>query len=749
MDPKKREQEFLAKLLETFQIEAEEHVKTITDGLLALERNDSKINSSEVIETIYREAHSLKGAARAVNHSIIQEITQSYESVLSAYKDGKISSTASFFDTLLNAMQVIKNFIQKKTESISEDEKNLIQQTSQSLEALTHSDIQPKELFVSAEVASISHVQPHMNHSKELVQPSTIRVSIQKMDKLLQEVEELLLLKLSTAKSAVLVNQLQSLIKEWEKIRILPEDLLSESHSFKPSRLTSFMEYLSKQNVLFDSLSFIIETCSKTTAQDAHLASSLVDTLLENTKSILLQPFQILLESFPLMVREISHSLGKEIKLEMKGAEIEIDRRVLEELKDPLLHLIRNSIDHGIEQPKERAKANKPIAGTLTVSAEQIGGNLVQITVSDDGKGMDSQKLKEAALKEDVLPAKEIEEMSDKEALNLAFLSGISTSPTVTELSGRGLGMKIVAEKVEKLGGSLHIDTEQGKGTAFIILVPITLGTFRGIQVCASGQDFIIPTSHVVRALHHKLTEICSIEGHETIHYEGQTLIYWKLGELLNITFEACSISDSSYTLIIKAADAKIALGVDQVLAEQELFIKSFGKLLPVVRFFTAATVLENGKVIPVLDPFDLIAEAKQQARTYVPKATISQKKEKQKTILVVEDSITARILLKNILTSAGFIVKTAVNGEEAFTLLKAEQVDLLMTDVEMPEMDGFELAEKVRGDEKLKNLPIIICTSKNLKADREKGISIGANAYIEKSSFMQSSLLDIIQKLL
>lgn len=744
MDPKKREQEFLAKLLETFKIEAEEHLKTISDGLLALERNDQQSDKAAVIETIYREAHSLKGAARAVNHSTIQEITQAFESVLSAYKEDRISSNPHFFDVLLHALEVIKKFTHQTAAILSKEDETILQHTCQSLNDLLQVNPNPptekiKELDIPAPPSLFQKEQPS----------TTIRVSTQKLDLLLQEVEELLLLKLSASKTAALLSTLQEHNKEWEKIKIRSEELLSEDSKLSSVAHKTLKENIANQNKCLESVFEIINICIKATSQDARLSASLVDNLLDNTKTLLLQPFSILLESFPLMVREISHSLDKEIKLELMGGEIELDRRILEELKDPLMHLIRNSIDHGIETPEERIEAKKSPEGILRIQAEQISGNQVQITLSDDGRGMNIQKLKQAALKEGVISEQDAELMSDQEAINLAFQSGVSTSPTITELSGRGLGMKIVAEKVEKMGGRLTITTEKNKGTIFQILVPITLGTFRGIQVNTFGHDFIIPTSHIVRVLQLEQGDIKSVEGHETLYLDGQTLLYRNLGELIGVSpKDINNQSNANFCLIIKAADSKLIIGVDFILSEQELFIKSFGKLLPKVKFFSAATIFENGNVIPIIDPFDLIAEAKHHSKTKPIQQNLKPPK-KQSTILVAEDSITARILLKNILTSAGFIVKTAVNGLEALDVLMNEQIDLLMTDIEMPQMDGFELAEKVRSVEKLKNIPIIICTSKSSRFDREHGIKIGANAYIDKGSFMQSSLLDIIQKLL
>ncbi len=758
----KREAEFLAKLLATYKVECVEHLKNLSDGLLALEAQPTENKQKELLEVVFREAHSLKGSSRAVNFQTVENLCQKMENVLSSWKKGLLTPSSQLFDTLYAALDWLSDCIQasEETEAIQDPEQfNLLLQKLEGLEQNPTESSQVLSPPPSEKTLPEPEPSPTLK-AKEESDP-TIRVSSHKLDHLLQQVEEMLVVKLTSAQRFNHFREVSLLMgqwdKEWNKAQTNLRLVCSLPESFFPSSvLTSLhqlQDFLNWQQHFIKNFKETTYKYTRAAAQDHRIVSSLIDTLLEDTKKVLMQPFSTLLHVFPRMVRDISHSLGKEIHLQMSGGDIEIDRRILEELKDPLIHLIRNSIDHGIELPDERIQRHKPAAGTISMSASQISGNSVEIIVSDDGKGIDVQKVKQTALKQGVLTTKDAEQMSEEQLLMLIFQSGVSTSPIVTELSGRGIGLGIVSEKVEKLGGQIFIETKLDQGTTFRLVLPLTLATFHGIHITVAEQDFIIPTQNVKRILRMRTEQIKTVEGKETILYEGRTLSYVPLAQILQLPSTPNSKGLFSI-MIIKAAETTLAIGVDQILNEQEVLIKGLGKQLARVRNIAAATVLESGRVIPILDPFDLVKTAVKGAHPAALNMN-SQAKDttaesvKQKVILIAEDSVTARILLQNILESAGYEVKLAIDGVEAFTLLKTEKVDLLLSDVEMPRMTGFELTAKVRETENLKNLPIILCTSRGSKEDREHGIEVGANAYIDKNRFIHSSLLDIIQKLL
>ena len=321
----------------------------------------------------------------------------------------------------------------------------------------------------------------------------------------------------------------------------------------------------------------------------------------------------------------------------------------------------------------------------------------------------------------------------------------------MTEFSGRGLGLGIVNEKVEKLSGQIFIETKTHVGTCFKIILPLTLATFRGIYVKASNRDFIIPTQHVKKVLRIRREEIKMPENKQTFTFDEKTLPFISLQDLLSLpkVEENSPDRDRVFVLIIKDAKTVIALGVDHVLNEKEILVKSLGKQLTHVRNIASASITETGKIIPILDPFDLIKSAIQASDRNIESPVSETEKKKKNSILIAEDSVTARILLKNILESAGYLVKTANDGIEALSLLLEEKFDLLLSDIEMPRMDGLTLTEKVRSNKELADLPVILCTSRESKEDRERGIEVGADAYIGKGTFSHANLLDIIQKLL
>lgn len=780
----KNEAEFMAKLLKTFKVEAQEHIKTISEGLFALEKeNIPNVQRQELIEKIFREAHSLKGASRAVNQGMIQDFCQIIENIFSAWKRNEISSSPELFDALHASNDLIEKMVSQSGEK-SSNCGELIEPMTHRLKLLLEN--KKESAAIKKDDADTSRIKPEIKPKEPLPVPSeehkepekpplpslkpqvqrlpeqalrdqTIRVSIQKLDHLFQQVEELLNLKLAARKQASDLKSIQERLKKWDKkwIHLQPdlrniqgltkgdEFFISNGNFKKIANFLDWQQHFIK--MLQDNLNRLV----KITTQDYRLIGGIVDTLLEDTKKVLMQPFSTLLESFPRMVRDLSHELNKKIVFECQGEDLEVDRRILEEMKDPLIHLIRNSIDHGIENSNERIKNNKPPHGTIRIIASQVSGNSMELQITDDGKGIDAQKIKATAVRNNLISEKDANLMSDQEAVMLIFQSGLSTSPIITELSGRGLGLGIVSEKVDKLGGQIFIETKKGLGTTFRIVLPLTLATFRGIHITVSDRDFIMPTHNVQRVIRIKSEQINTIENRDTISIDGRILAYIHLSDLLGIPKKSNEQNRLISVLVVKAAEKTVAFGVDSILGEQDVLVKGLGKQLLRIKNFVAATITEWGTVIPILNPQDLVKSVIKGlivSRNLAPPEIIQEKKA---VILVAEDSITSRMLLKNILETGGFEVKTAVDGAEAFAIFQNESIDLLLTDVEMPRMDGFTLTEKVRALEKGKELPIVLCTSRESKEDRKHGIEVGANAYLEKTNFSQNNLLDVVKNLL
>ena len=511
------------------------------------------------------------------------------------------------------------------------------------------------------------------------------------------------------------------------------------------------LEFIDWESTYFRTLDEKLMAIAKASVNNQFITSKMVDNLLDEAKQIVMFPFTSLLEIFPKIVRELSRDQGKHVELVIEGAEIEIDRRILEEMKSPLIHLVRNCIDHGVEHPEKRKLKGKPDIGTIKISVSQKNGDKVEITVSDDGAGIDTEKLRSSAVKNRILSEDEARKLSDQESYALIFYSGVSTSPIITDVSGRGLGLAIVREKVEKLGGSVSFTTVLDAGTTFHITLPLTLATYRGLQVKASEHYFIIPITNLERVVSFKKEEIRSIENRETILLNDEVTSLVKLTDVLEISDnDAVGNSiDTLFAVVLRASGKRIAFSVDEIINEQEVLVKSLGPQLSRVRNIAGATVLGTGEVVPILNVTDLIHYALHLSIGRKNETVLSKKKEeKKKSVLIAEDSITARSLLKNILETAGYRVTTTVDGVDAYTQLKSGDYDIVVSDVDMPRMSGFDLTAKIRSDKKFTEIPVVLVTALESREDKERGIDVGANAYIIKSSFDQSDLLEVIRKL-
>jgi two-component system chemotaxis sensor kinase CheA len=450
------------------------------------------------------------------------------------------------------------------------------------------------------------------------------------------------------------------------------------------------------------------------------------------------------------MVRDISRENGKEAELIMEGSSIEIDRRVLEHIKNPMIHLIRNAIDHGIERPHDRELVHKSRIGRITINIIPKEGNKIELIIADDGAGINLDVVMAAALKLGILSYEASQRMGKQEVLNLIFESGMSTSQILTDMSGRGLGLAIVMEKVEKLGGTVFVELPVSGGTCFRITLPTSLATFRGLLVGVSDRQFVLPLHNVERVARISKELVKTIENRDTIKMSDQTLSLVGLSDTLELSKgKATKHKQTDYlsVVVLTHAGRHIAFYVDEVLGDQEVLVKNLGPQLTRVRNVSSATVLGAGKVVPILNIPDLFKSALKTHSS--PKVAVEEQTLQRASLLVAEDSITSRALLKNILESAGYDVTTAVDGIDALTTLRAGKFDLLVSDVEMPRMDGFDLTAKIRADKKFSELPVVLVTALGSREHKERGIDVGANAYIVKRSFDQSNLLDVIRRLL
>jgi two-component system chemotaxis sensor kinase CheA len=427
-----------------------------------------------------------------------------------------------------------------------------------------------------------------------------------------------------------------------------------------------------------------------------------------------------------------------------------MDRRILEELKDPLLHLIRNCIDHGIERPEARRAAGKPERAAVTVEVAVVDGDKVAVSIADDGAGIARDRVAATAARLGLLGA-DAAERPDSELLPLIFQSGLSTSPMITDLSGRGLGLAIVRERVERLGGTVTVDSQPGQGCIFRLVVPLTLATYRGILVRAAGRLFVIPTLGVERVVGVRSDEVGTIESRPVVEIGGTAVPLVRLSDVLELppAPRPPEAGGRIVALVLGAMARRTAFAVDAIEGDQEVLMKPLGRYLVRVRNVQGATVLPTGQIAPILNIHDLLKSAAKAVRAG-PAATAAERTvaSARKSILLAEDSITARTLLKAILEGAGYHVKTSVDGMEAWANLKLEPFDLLVSDVEMPRMNGFELTERIRADPNLAELPIVLVTALDTREHRERGAEAGADAYITKGGFDQARLLETVRRL-
>jgi two-component system chemotaxis sensor kinase CheA len=765
--------EFILKLKEAFLQEAEEQIRVIASGLLEIEQNSLSEPSRPIVERIFREVHNLKGSARAADFPNVEKVCQSLESVFAGLKSGSLELTAAGLDVIHRAVTLTEKL--SSTGDVRDSEASIGTIVGE-LESLMNGSKSNGDLSANGN-GSLSDPDggsPRRN-GVEVSQPdrpmlsNTIKIPLDRLDQLLAEAEELLAIKGMTRQfnddMAAVSGLTEELLGAVNRILSATQTISDNASSSKatltqpsPTNGQSSLDHNQslklaqlQQNALAKAhaLKQKIVQFSKHANEQMRSNALCVDQFLYDAKKLMMIPCSSLLEMFPKTVRDLARDLGKEADFQMSGVEIHLDKRIISELKDPLLHLLRNAIDHGIEKPEERLRLGKPAKGSVSLHVSQLDASTVEILIADDGAGIDVQKVKAAAKKQGLVSSIDADTLTNEQIQQLIFASSLSTSSIISDISGRGLGLAIVKEVIMNLGGRVSVLSENANGTAFHIVVPVTIATFRGMFVECASQMFVIPTFNFERAIRVNVEDIKILENQETIEYNNKLVRLVELSSLLGIESPNRGHDGASINVAMLISNEEILpVVIDNIHDEQEVLIKRLPPPLVKVRNVAGATILGSGVAVPVLNVPDLFVTARestgkgrlQQNRLDQPKVI--------KKLLVVDDTLTARLLLKNILESAGFFVQTANDGVEALAALRSGDFDIVITDVEMPRMTGFELTAQIRKDEKLAELPVVLVTALGGKADREKGVEYGANAYFAKSSFDQSNLLDVINKL-
>lgn len=773
----KNPDDFLKELRDDFRDEAAEHLQAISDGLLLLEKAvDEKQKKSE-IERVFREIHSLKGASRAVNLLKIEQVCMSLEGCFHELKKGTLTLQPAMFDLFHQTTDLLHQLVavmddentavsdfalRRMTDAINNLVKNKHAAPTTPQAAPVHKPANAVEVpAIGAESPQTPIAQATDIFSDETVlQPladttlpteknaekETVRVATSKLYDILRQAEEM------TSIKVVLDYQLvkyANLAGEFSDFRNRHGDWLQEEVA-AGAQLGQEVEGVKAFLKLFEQK---VQSLGSNLDHMRRSASRAVDDLMFDVKKMLLFPLSSLFSIVPKMVRDLSRESGKEVDLHLTGGGIEIDRRILEEMKDPLIHLIRNCIDHGIETPARRRAAGKQPTGRLSVSAIINDDQKIEIVINDNGGGINTGKLLASAIRNGIVNPDTARQMTDQEVLMLVFASGVTTSDFITDVSGRGLGMAIVAGKIQKLGGTISITSDAGKGTTFTITLPQTMATFRGIIVKSAEQLFLVPSTGVEQAIRVAPHEIRTVESRSVIFYDHEHIALVQLSEVLGLARRRDTKSASAllHVLVVSMPGRRVALVVDEIFGEHEGAVKPLGNQLQHVTNIAGVVVMGDGKLVPVLHVAELLSFSSGKGITspVVGNQSEAAPGEAPKRLLVAEDSITIRNMLRNLLEAAGFVVNTAVDGQDALEQLQHAAFDAVVSDIEMPRMNGFELTARIRSDKSLADLPVVLVTALESPDDRARGMEAGANAYIVKSSFEKGNLIETINRLI
>ncbi len=703
-------QDIRQKLLATFQVEHRDHVEHIR-SLLALMSVAGGAPAEAQLEEVFRRAHTLKGAARVVELRAVEQLAHRLETLFARVRQGEMLLNKEIIGLVQRALDAAEDSVAAMGEGRSPAPFTPV------LQAID------KTLGLETDPAPVS--EPAL--SVPAFQPlETVRINAQNFDGLLRSAVQVL-------------TESQRQARVTAELKLIAHQAASLQTGTGPDHPLQYkLRILSKQ----------INAVSRLQQQSAWSMTSLGKQLQRDVWQARMVPAETLFEGYRKMMRDLARDEAKQIDFQAASTGEHADRRVLDLLKDPLMHVLRNAVSHGIESPRERAEKGKPPAGTVTLT---ISGNAqrLQITVEDDGRGMDIPKILETAVRRKLLSEADAARCSPQDAARLLFKPGFSTAPAITNLSGRGMGLSVVHEAVQQLQGEVDVQPRPNGGMVFRLSVPVSITTHRLLIVSASGQTFALPVFWIDRVQRIPLSAIQRVEGTPAILLNGSAVPLFTLSQLLDlplITEKPDRESKNIQVVILRASGQLTAVAVDLLIRHTEAVVQDLGAGAVASGKVSGGITLEDGGVALVLNPVILV-ESSAAAK---PMELVAETAEKlAPSILVVDDSITTRTLEKSILEAHGYRVRIAVDGAEALTLLRAEKADLVISDVQMPRLDGFGLLEAIKKDKTLLNIPVILVTSLERREDQERGLGLGADAYIVKRKFDQADLLSAIRQIL
>ncbi len=779
----------LQEIMEDFLIEAFEMNEQLDQDLVELEHNPEDL---DLLNRIFRVAHTIKGSSSFLNLNILTHLTHNMEDVLNRARKGEIKITPDIMDVVLRSIDLMKTLlvtIRDTGSDTNNGKENEIEEAVKQLQAITSQNLEgAKEGTKEAPKKEAEKENTEENQENKAKAPTAKDFA---SDNPLADEPDLDYTNMSAEEVEAEIERLLNKRQEADKERraqkkqeakpkqeVTPTKETPKTETPKapktetkakakadteenkaPSigveqtvrvdvrRLDHLMNLigelvLGKNRLIriygdveerYDGEKFLEElnqVVSSISAVTTDLQLAVMKTRM--------QPVGKVFNKFPRMVRDLSRELGKSIELIIEGEETELDKSIVEEIGDPLIHIIRNSCDHGIEPLEERRRLNKPETGKVQLSAYNEGNHIV-IKISDDGKGLDPVMLKEKAIEKGVISERDAEGMSDREAFNLIFKPGFSTAKVVSNVSGRGVGMDVVKTNIEKLNGIIEIDSEVGVGTTQKLKIPLTLAIIQALLVGVQEEYYAIPLSSVLETVRISQDEIYTVDGKSVLRLRDEVLSLVRLSDIFKVDAILESNSDV-YVVIIGLADQKIGVIVDYLIGQEEVVIKSLGYYLKNTRGIAGATVRGDGKITLIVDVgamMDMAKSIKVNITTLMNESenTKSKNSPSDYIVLAIDDSSTDRAIIRKCLKPLGITLLEASNGLEGLEMLKNgdKTPDAILVDIEMPKMDGYTFASEVRKYNKFKNLPLIAVTSRVTKTDRMRGVESGMTEYITK----------------
>ena len=748
-----------ARVLAVFATESRERVKTINRRLMALERGPDPASraGAGAVSEILRELHTLKGSSATVHDTTVESLAHQLEALFGAVRDGVRKLDAPIFDIAYRALDAVETAVNEAARGETTDV-DAEAWTETIRAAIGRSDSEPEP--ASTPTSSFSEAASMLGGGGA---EDTVRLAISKLDALMGSVSELQVARAGTeqhlADARAMMTGLSSIEAAWleteSRVRRLVAPAPTEDGAEnvliapEPAELEELESFLADGRQRIGEARTHLADLLRAMESDGRRLAQLSDDLQDDVRRARMLPVSMVFDAFPRLIRDLAVDLGKRATLVVEGADTEVDRSVIEQIRAPLTHLLRNAIDHGLETPEGRERAGKPAEGTITLSASQRGDTLL-VEVRDDGAGIDPAKIRAHAVERRTLSQEAADVTSDADALRLIFRAGFSTRGVVTDLSGRGVGLDVVRDAIERLRGSVEVDSVIGEGTHFSLQVPLSVASAQCVMVGVSGRTFALPISNVNRILRLTKDQTERADGRLVVPLDGDPTPISSVAEVLGLERAQEPVNGSPHPAVVLASgERRIVFVVDELIGTQTLVLKSLPAPLVRLRNISGAAVLGTGEVVGVLNAADLVRRddpAGAWSTSFGGNVSSGEGGPDAPMILVVDDSSVTRTMVKGILETAGYRVQVAADGMQAWELLRSRPFDLLVSDVNMPEMSGFDLTEKVRSDRLLRHVPVILVTALDSMEDQAHGADVGADAYITKGAFNDDRLIEAVR---